>query len=122
MVLAETHDRRGILDAVKKRHVYGATDNIIVDVRSGPHIMGDAFTTRQAPALQIQVIGTVELATIEILRDSKVVATLKPQGTGYTSTWSDPEPLPGTHYYYVRVMQRNQEIAWGSPMWINVAK
>src|SRR5262249_12867546 len=31
LVLAERHDRQSILDAIKKRHVYGATDNIIVD-------------------------------------------------------------------------------------------
>ena len=122
MVLAEKHDRQGILDAVKKRHVYGATDNIIVDFRSGPHIMGDAFSTRQAPALEIHVIGTKELAKIDVLRDSKVVATLQPQGTGYATTWTDPNPLAGTHYYYIRVMQRDNEIAWASPLWINFVK
>jgi hypothetical protein len=122
MVLAEKHDRQGILDAVKKRHVYGATDNIIALVRSGPHIMGDAFKTRQAPTLQIHVLGTSDLAKIDILRDSKVTATLKPQGTGYTGTWTDPSPLEGTHYYYIRVMQKDNELAWGSPMWIHFEK
>ena len=122
MVLAEKHDRQSILDAVKKRHVYGATDNIIVDVRSGPYIMGDEFKTKAAPTLRIHVIGANELAKIDIIRDSKVLASLKPQGQGYQTNWTDPRPLPGTHSYYIRVLQRNNEIAWSSPMWIHFVK
>src|SRR5437588_7975345 len=53
IALAERHDREGVVAALKKRHVYGATDNIILDVRSGDSIMGDAFKTGQAPALQV---------------------------------------------------------------------
>jgi hypothetical protein len=122
MVLAERHDRRAILDAVKRRHVYGATDNIIVDVRCGAHIQGDELKTGEAPALQIHVQGTRDLAKIEVLRDSEVVATLRPQGQGYATLWTDPQPLPGTHYYYVRVLQRDDELAWSSPIWIEFSK
>src|SRR5262249_8739699 len=65
VVLAERPGRQGILDAMKKRHCYAATDDIIVDVRSGAHIMGDEFKTGRAPALAIKVIGTRKLATID---------------------------------------------------------
>src|SRR5262249_22674802 len=57
IVLAEKHDRASILAALKKRHCYAATDDIIVDVRSGDHLMGDEFQTRADPRLQIHVIG-----------------------------------------------------------------
>ena len=40
-----TPTREAILDAFQKRHVYGATDNILADVRCGEHIMGDVFST-----------------------------------------------------------------------------
>jgi hypothetical protein len=117
--LAERHDREGLLDAVKKRHCYGATDNIVLDVRSGEHIMGDEMATRAAPALQINVIGTADLAKIDILRDSKVVHTLRPKGRAYRGAWTDPAPQAGAHYYYVRVEQADGELAWGSPLWID---
>src|SRR5262249_35438566 len=78
IVLAETHDRAGILEAVKKRHVYGATDDVILDVRSGTHMMGDEFTTTAAPVLQFHVIGTQPIARIDVLKDSEVVETIKP--------------------------------------------
>src|SRR5262249_18116117 len=67
IVLAERHDRAAILDGLKKRHCYGATDNIILDVKSGTHIMGDEFKSAQPPALQIKVIGTGELAKVEVI-------------------------------------------------------
>ncbi|MBM4050589.1 MAG: hypothetical protein FJ279_36295, partial [Planctomycetes bacterium] len=41
IVYAETPTREGILDGFKRRHSYGANDNIILDVRCGEHLMGD---------------------------------------------------------------------------------
>ena len=62
-----------------------------------------------------------------MLRDSEVVASLLPKGTktsawtnwGATpNPWTDPQPLDGTHYYYLRVLQTDGEIAWSSPIWV----
>jgi hypothetical protein len=119
IVMAEKNDRESLLDAIKKRHTYGATDNIILDVQSGSHIMGDELKTTEAPALKMAVIGTGKIAKIDVLRDSEVVATLKPGAAEYRGTWSDPAPEKGTHYYYIRVLQEDGEIAWGSPLWIS---
>src|SRR5262249_45297685 len=122
MVLAERPDRQGILDAVRKRHTYGATSNIILDVRSGNYLQGDELATRMPPALWMSVTGTADLAKLVILRDSKVVATLQPQGRHHEGTWTDPQPEEGTHYYYVRVEQKDGELAWASPLWIRFVK
>jgi hypothetical protein len=118
VVLAEKNDRESLLEAIKRRHCYGATDNIVLDVRSGEYLMGDELATKDAPALQINVVGTGNLAKIDVLRDSEVVATLKAPGRQYKGAWTDPAPQPGTHYYYVRVLQQDGELAWGSPLWV----
>jgi hypothetical protein len=118
VVLAERHDRAAILAALKQRHSYGATDNIIVDLRSGPHVMGDAFRSR-TPKLEMTVIGTAPLDRIEILKDSQVVETIKPGKPEYRGTWTDPKPTAGVHYYYIRVTQADGELAWASPLWID---
>ena len=47
IVLADDVSRQGIIDAFKKRHCYAATDNIILDVRCGEHLMGDIFETQR---------------------------------------------------------------------------
>jgi hypothetical protein len=125
VAMAEENSREGILNALKQRHCYGATDNIILDVTSldGKQTMGDSFVTRQPPQLAIYVRGTGPLDRVDILRDSQVVQTIAGQGAELKTNWTDPEPLArGEHYYYVRVLQQNNEIAWGSPLWIRFEK
>jgi hypothetical protein len=122
IVIAEKHDRAGILEAMKKRHVYAATDNIILDVKSGDHIQGDEFKSAAPPSLEIKVVGTAKLTKVEILKDSEVVHTFEPGQPGFIGKWTDAKPTPGVHYYYVRVQQADTELAWGSPMWIDFSK
>jgi hypothetical protein len=121
VILAEKPDRQAMLDAVKRRHVYGATDDIILDFKSGQHIMGDEFKSSGAPSFEIRVIGTASLAKIEILKDSEVVQSFDKIGKAeFHNTWTDPKPTAGTHYYYVRVQQSDDELAWSSPMWVGI--
>ena len=122
MAIAEKHDRAGILDAFKKRHCYAATDDIILDVQCAGHLMGDEFKTAEAPEFKIHVIGTNKLAQIDILKDSDVIATLKPGEKEFKASWTDFKPTGGVHWYYIRVLQSDDEIAWGSPMWIEYTK
>jgi hypothetical protein len=121
IVLAERHDRASILAAIQKRHCYGATDNIILDVKSSDHIMGDEFKTKQAPTLEIRVIGTAALAKVEVLKDGTVVQSYEPGKAEFQAKWTDPTPSPRMHYYYVRVQQADGELAWGTPLWIEHA-
>jgi hypothetical protein len=125
VAVAEKHDRAGILAALKQRHCYGATDNIILNVRSGEHLMGDEFQTRKAPALNLHVVGTAPILGIDVIKDSEVVEILRPEDMGsseYKGQWEDPKPEAGLHYYYVRVRQKDGQLAWASPMWIDYAK
>lgn len=118
IILAEGRDRKSLLDAVKKRHCYGATDNILVDFRCGEKIMGDVITTSGAAKFQVHVVGTAKIAKIDVLRDSEVVDTLKPANREFKGEWSDAKALAGTHYYYLRVLQDDGEIAWVTPIWV----
>jgi hypothetical protein len=122
VVLAERPDREAILDALRRRHCYAATDDILADVRSGDHLMGDEFRSSEPPALQITVVGTKALVRIDILKDSVVVATIRPGTQAYKGSWTDPNPEAGVHYYYIRVQQTDGELAWTSPLWIDHAK
>jgi hypothetical protein len=122
IALAERADREAIAAALKKRRCYAATDDIILDVRSGKHLMGEEFKTNAPPSLKITAIGTQPLAQVDIIKDSKVVHTVKPGKAEYQGEWTDPEPNAGVHYYYVRVQQADEELAWGSPLWIDYAK
>ncbi len=70
-----------LIDAFKKRHCYAATDNILLDVRSGDHFMGDTFATKEKPGLQVVVKGTAAVAKLHVIRDNKYAMTTEPNVT-----------------------------------------
>jgi hypothetical protein len=114
-----TPTREGIMEAFRKRRVYGATDNILADVRSGDHFMGEEFTTAQAPSFTVRLRGTAPFAKVHIIRDTQYVYTAEPKTREVNFTWKDNAAQKGkTSYYYVRGEQQDGELVWVSPMWI----
>ena len=115
--------REAILDALKKRHVYAATDDILADVRSGEHMMGDEFESAEPPTLHIKLVGTSPFAKVHVIKDSRYVYTAQPHKEEVEFTWRDTSPEENkTAYYYVRGEQQDGEIVWVSPMWITYRK
>jgi hypothetical protein len=121
VVLAEDSSRQAIIDAFRQRHCYAATDNILLDVVSGEHLMGDVFTTSNRPTLEIKVVGTAPVARLHVIRDNRYVFSAEPKtrevSLRFTDDDQDLKP-GGTSYYYVRVEQSDGNLAWASPMWI----
>ncbi len=111
--------REALLEAIRKRRVYGATDNILADVRSRGHFMGEEFETNQAPKLEIALVGTAEFERVSIIKDGRYVHSVDPGTPQVKMTWTDNTSQRGdTSYYYVRGEQVDGEIVWVSPMWI----
>jgi hypothetical protein len=116
--------RPAIVDAFRKRHTYAATDNIIVDVRCGNQMMGDAFTTTQAPSFHVMAWSTSvsKFTSATLYEDNKQVMTWTPNPMTpqkFDFTWTDNTMPSGTqHYYYFRFEQADGQLAWASPMWI----
>jgi hypothetical protein len=70
--------------------------------------------------LSINVRGTESIKTIEIKKDSQIVHTAEPNKKHVDMTWKDPHFDPQQEcYYYVRVLQTNNEEAISSPIWVN---
>jgi hypothetical protein len=120
VALAEDHTRAAILDAFKKRHCYAATDNILLDVRSGEHIMGDDFEASGPVELRVLAHGTRPIARLDIIKDFMYVYSTEPKRAHVELTWTDAERdrPAGVSWYYVRLIQDDGELAWGSPLWI----
>src|SRR5262249_42707619 len=69
----------GVVEAMKKRHVYAATDNIVLDVRMGASgIMGDEVRTAK-PGLDVVALGTSPIERVDVIRNGEVVHTAKPE-------------------------------------------
>jgi hypothetical protein len=120
-ILAEEFSRKGLFDALRKRHSYAASDNIVLDVRMGDNLMGDEVKTAK-PEVSVTVLGTGPLERVEVLRDGEVVHTERPtkEAAEARFRWEDPAPKKGekASYYYVRVQQKNGHAAWSSPIWV----
>ena len=121
MVYTDRPTRQGILDAMRRRHTYGATDNILLDARMGPHFMGDEFHAAEPLPLRVKVRGTTGLARINVIRGEQVVYVHEPdaQETEFEFLDQNARPGLGLQYYYVRVEQSDGNVAWGSPIWVN---
>jgi len=121
-----TPTRAGILDALQKRRLYGSTDDIIADFRSGTHFMGESFTTGSQPVFTVHLWGTAPFASVVVIKDSNIVFSTS--GDRVVSfTWQDTTAQKGkTSYYYVRGVQQPQsgqvtgQIVWVSPMWVTM--
>lgn len=121
--IAEDFTRESMLDAMKKRHSYGATDNIILDYRlqtddGEEYLQGDEVATSGGFKLWVKVIGTTGIRSIDIIKNQEFLhyrANL-PQETELT--FVDNQKGPGEDYYYVRVVQNNNAVAWSSPIWV----
>jgi hypothetical protein len=119
VLLTDEISRQGVIDAFRKRHSYGATDNILLVVRSGEHVMGDEFETPTRPTLDIVVQGTAPIAKLHVIRDNKYVYTTEPNQRDVTLRYADTAAAPSkAHYYYVRIEQTDGNLAWASPLWI----
>ncbi len=111
--------RESVLDALKKRHAYASTDDIVADVQSGTHMMGDEFSTPDPPTFKVKLRGTSKFSKIVIIRDGKYVYSISPKIQEVDFTWRENQPIKNqTSYYYVRGEQDNGELVWISPMWI----
>ena len=118
MVYAPGTSREDIFNAIKKRHTYGATDNIVLEFWMGDHFMGDDFRAPETQKIRVKAIGTGEIARIHLIRDANYIYQVTPGAQQAEFEYMDQDAGPGEHWYYVRVEQNNGELAWSSPIWV----
>ena len=119
MVYAESATREGVFDAIRRRHTYAATDNIIVDFRIGDGFMGDEIRVAgEIPPVRARIIGTDRIEELVLIRNNEVIYTANPDTDTADFEYEDREAGAGENFYYVRALQSNAEIAWSSPIWV----
>ncbi len=125
MLLAEDSSREALVNAIRARRTYGATDNIIVDFRlvedGSEHMMGEAAEIDGTPVFRVHIEGTDNLGEVEIVKNNAQVYRQTP-GTEIVDFEYRDSGAPGEEadFYYVRVRQsdRDKQVAWSSPIWV----
>ncbi len=136
-VYARENTREAIFRAMYDRRCYATTGaRIVADYSVSGHPMGSEVNLHKHPDLanerriEVSVHGTAKIKTVEIVRNNIDVHTVRPDGPDAEFEWTDPDPfseinLPPAKYsavpftfYYIRVTQEDDQIAWLSPVWI----
>ncbi|MFA5250687.1 MAG: DUF3604 domain-containing protein, partial [Parachlamydiales bacterium] len=136
-IYARSQTREALFDALYNRHCYATTGAKIVlgfNIAGAP--MGSELSTQTKPGLLYNrfitgfVAGEKNLKEITIFRSGKVLAHFTPNESSFSFSLDDSEmldkialqPAQGAPfvYYYVRAVQENGEMAWGSPIWVDL--
>lgn len=116
-VWAKSPQRKDIFEALRNRRTYAATDKILLEVHLGEAVMGETVKAPDVPELQIHVRGTDVIEEVQVVRNRKVVASLKPNKKEVRARVRDKSHPGGAAWYYVRVRQKDNNMAWSSPIW-----
>ncbi|MDE0105504.1 MAG: DUF3604 domain-containing protein [Bryobacterales bacterium] len=123
MIVAEDFTRESMFAALKARHAYAATDNIVLDFQAEDgqgrrYIMGDIIDSDRPPRLTVRVIGTDRIKQFVIVKNEQIVYTSHPNQEQYSFEYTDRNFEAGSNYYYIRALQNDGQVAWSSPIWV----
>ena len=103
-----------------RRLTVAATDKIFMEFSCNGMPLGSEITTAENPRLAWHVDGTAPISRITLIRNEKDYQIFEPNTRTSSSNWTDPEPLPGSNRYYLRVEQSDGNMGWTSPVWVNL--
>lgn len=137
-VLCEKYTKESFIDALYQRRCYATSGpRIIVSFHITGLPMGSELSAASKPGLIVNrhlsgyVAGTAKLKTVEIIRNGEVLKTFSPSGLDLEYEFDDMEPLSSVVlddpmdrspfvFYYLRVTQEDQAVAWSSPIWVDL--
>lgn len=112
--------RDGIIEALKMRRCYATTGaRIFVDFRVDGHFMGEEYYAKEKPHIVGVVEGVKPLRDIVVFRNDVIVYEKRNIGDPVMTVDFVDEDFSDDSYYYLRVIQEDNEIAWSSPVWVN---
>jgi hypothetical protein len=123
--IAPECSREAIWDALVNRRTYATTGaRILLGVKyQGEQAMGQEFTANGPVKFEVEVHGTSLIKRVELWKNGERHRPAEEYGSelSWHGVLTDEEPEPPA-FYYVRVIQRDGHIAWGSPTWIDPAE
>lgn len=139
-IFAIEQTREALFQGLYNRCCYATTgDKIVLSFGVAGALMGQELSTKVKPGLQFNrhitchVSGTAPIKEVALIRNGITCHTVHPKALQIDFTFDDvellskialpgPEGRPPFVYYYLRVVQENGQIAWGSPIWIDLVE
>ncbi len=123
-VISDSLTRKNLFEAIKNRRVYATTGaKIMLNFSTEELNMGNAefYSTDQLPLtppeFKIMVKGSDELSRIQIIKNSEIIYETTGNGSDSLSIfYEDINWIEKDTYYYLKVIQKDGELAWSSPI------
>ena len=116
--------REAVWEAFRRRQVYATSGpKIILDFRAAGSPMGSEvkWTASRGPIpLVIKAVGCDKISSVEIIRNGEKMFVEKVKDVSVQFLLEDPQLQRGTSWYYARVLQEDGNMAWSSPVWVNM--
>jgi hypothetical protein len=119
-VYVKEFTREGIIEGLNARRTIAATDKIFVEFTCNDHLLGTELAISGKPSMALKVDGTAEVARITLVRNEQNYRQWEPKAKAFATACVDDEPLPGENRYYLRIEQVDGNMAWSSPVWVQV--
>ena len=121
-VWANELTRSAIFQALKARRCYATTGvRIILETFIDGNPMGSELPWPDKSAtleFAINAWGTCQIDTISVVKNNVDVHTFRLTCDHAQLIWPDRSQVKAGDYYYVRLIQRDGNRAWSSPIWI----
>ena len=116
-VFAGNKTREEIWKAIYSRHCYATSGpRIYLEFSLNGFPMGSELKAAKR-SLKAYCIGAGALARVEVIKNTRAVKIVENPLQECVFTMEDT-PERDEDYYYVRVTQRDGEMAWSSPIWV----
>lgn len=119
-IYARANTREAVFEALYNRRCYAATDRLLLDFRLNGHWMGEAIKLDGPRPIAARVVGTAPFTTVAVLKNNQVIYQTGEGETEVTIAITDQSDLAAGDFYYVRVVQQNGDLAWSSPIWVDM--
>jgi hypothetical protein len=115
-VFAKSLDKDAIFEAYRDRRVYGTTNARIRLVFTGNgRLMGSAVPNASRKEFVIDAAGENALKKIDVFHNGDHYQRLVPEGKAFKGELKVDDDEPS--FWYVRVTQIDNQIAYSSPVW-----
>lgn len=111
---------KALVDGLRARNCYATTGaRVYVEFAVNGQRMGSEITSSARRHVTGRVVGTDQIARIDVVRNNEDWKTLTPGTDDVAIDLVDDGPLAPDAYYYLRVTQADGEMAWASPVWVD---
>lgn len=137
-IIAESQTKEHLFNAIRKRACYATTGaRILLEFYIANNQMGSEMNTANRPGLMFNrfitasIVGTTGIKKVDLIRNGKIFKSFTPKEDRFDFEIDDSENLfkislkDGNSlfsYYYLRIQQTDGNIAWSSPIWIDISE